>query len=95
MSKVIVPNCNPQLELVEVRTFDDGGQYVRYQPVVAWVVDPSEPELGAEPVVTDERGGRWGLHDRATGRAWVPGEQVGELHHLLSYLGLGGGSDGV
>ena len=90
MSKTIIPNTNPNLELVEVRDFDDNlGQVVRYQPIVAWVVDPEHPECPAKPITTDEHGGLWGLHDRATGRAWVPDGQYGELHHTLAYLGWG------
>ncbi|MBK1617601.1 hypothetical protein CKO42_03860 [Lamprobacter modestohalophilus] len=90
MNPVIIANTNPNIELVEVRDFDDNmGQVIRYQPIVAWAVDPEKPGEPAKPITTDGHGLLWGLHDRATGRAWVPDAQSGELHHTLAYLGWG------
>lgn len=94
MNPMIIPNSNPSLELVEVRDFDDGlGQVALCQPIVAWAVDPEQPGEPAMPVTTDEHGRVWAIHDRATGRAWVPGAQSGELHHALAFLGWDGGKD--
>jgi hypothetical protein len=94
MSAVIIPNTTT-VEIVYVERWGDGTQHVGHLPIVGWVVRPDGPD-DAQPVTTDMIPDRHAFHDRATGLAWVPDAQAGELHQTLAYLGWGdeGGQHG-
>lgn len=95
----IIPNSNPNLVVLSIlpgpASEDEVGPEINKLPVLGWRVWEGQEDgvaWVALPIVPDNHYDCWCVHDRATGRCWLPGVWAMEtLAEALEHLKLAAG----